>query len=382
MNLRKCLVTVVAILLVASVATVVSASCGGSKAIWNGSSGYQSGMPGVLGTDVHVKFWSAGNLATINSGTLAESLIATSNNPPTPNSWYLFTDWTNGGINGCIANGGRTVVLYSCSNNTYCLMSVIDHGDNVFDFDAVGAAGVAAAVAVPQLSVTGTTIGPNYVATVTWPAIANLKGYYAAADGVPANLITGIAIRYWNGAVAPTDFNTGVWTLSTNGTVSWGAGSDPGTLSNVTFPAPGAGTRTYLAISLLFDGQTATMASRGEALGYGETSFVGGYVQAVFAPTAAALFTSNGISAKQGMVSVDWTTNVEAGIASFEVYYSAQKNGSYVPVAGASALPKGNNSSYLVTFTKPVKGQKLFYKVAAKMTDGTTQWSDLLKIVK
>lgn len=373
----------------AFVTTGLFAQCGSSTSALN-VAGWQQNVTGVLGTSVIVKFWQVGNMAAANSGTLGQAFIV----GPYSTGFYVATDWANTGVVGCPGVGPgligtRTALLYSIGNAgaaQYLVMSVPwSAGLSRYDFDSItnGPGNVPAPVAVPVPTVqTSTVLGGNITANLTWTALtaAQLKGFY---DAAPANnIITGYAIRYWTGAGAPGTFATGSWTLCpTGGTVNIGlAGTDPGA-ATVTFPAPLAGNRVYLALSILFDSQTATIAGRGEAQGFGETMFVGG-PSSYFGPTAAGLFVRNDISSKQGMVTVDWTTNVETGVASFEVYYSAQKNGSYVPVAGASALPKGNNSSYLVTFAKPVKGQKLFYKVAAQMTDGSTQWSDVLKIVK
>ncbi len=86
------------------------------------------------------------------------------------------------------------------------------------------------------------------------------------------------------------------------------------------------------------------------------------------------------VSANHGQVTVNWRTNVESAVAGFDVLYSRTKTGTFTLVAGTATAPKGNNSAYSVTFPKPVRVDKLFFKVQAHMTDGSSQFSDLMKL--
>ncbi len=79
-------------------------------------------------------------------------------------------------------------------------------------------------------------------------------------------------------------------------------------------------------------------------------------------------------------MTVNWRTNVESAVAGFDVVYSRTKTGTFTVVAGTATAPKGNNSAYSVTFPKPVRVEKLFFKVQAHMTDGSSQFSDLMKL--
>ena len=82
---------------------------------------------------------------------------------------------------------------------------------------------------------------------------------------------------------------------------------------------------------------------------------------------------------KKGVVTANWTTNVESGVAQFQVY-SALKQAAPLPVSGTATAPKGNSSSYTVTFASPKSATaKLFLKIKASMTNGPDQWSDAMR---
>jgi len=459
MNVKRFILVVAVVGLLAGLSLGTSAQCAVGEIIANVNGWQNMGAAGGLGTTVLAKFWALGNIATMNSGTVAQANLAKAYST----GYYASSNWMNVGVVGCPCPGGvcgtsRTVFLYSRANAGVAQFLVMQAPyTSRFDFDLIsnGPGNTPSVIAVPAVTVLYAVKAAGvYTAYVTWPQFtaAQLKGYY---DVLPANnIITGVAISYAEGAAAPATFATGSWTKCTTGfNCSWGtAGLDYGTgvsaatacnvagsvitptvapgwtvnqwtvgggaryvimnntaypiVSNtatsvtvtgtptagagtyrlgwrVTFPqAVTAGNRSFLSLSVLFDSQVPSVAGRGEALSWGETSFVGAPSLGIQGPTAAPLFVSNDISAHQGMVTVNWNTNVEATVASFDVYYSAQKNGSYVLVTNTTTQPKGNDSFYSVTFEKPVKGQKLFYKVAANMADGSTEWSDILKIVK
>jgi hypothetical protein len=67
-------------------------------------------------------------------------------------------------------------------------------------------------------------------------------------------------------------------------------------------------------------------------------------------------------------------------VAGFDVLYAKKKVGPFTMVAGTATAPKGNNSAYTLTFPKPVRAERLFFQVQAHMTDGSSQFSDILKL--
>ena len=75
-----------------------------------------------------------------------------------------------------------------------------------------------------------------------------------------------------------------------------------------------------------------------------------------------------------------WRSNVETGVASYQVFYAGKKNGNYKPIDSTVTAPKGNNSSYSVSFAKPSPNAKFFVKVKATMMDGKDQWTDAVKV--
>ena len=67
-------------------------------------------------------------------------------------------------------------------------------------------------------------------------------------------------------------------------------------------------------------------------------------------------------------------------MAQFQVYSSKTQGGTFLPVSGTQTAPKGNSSSYTVTFASPKSATaKLFLKIKASMTNGPDQWSDAMR---
>jgi hypothetical protein len=368
----------------ALVGSSIYAACGSTVLVGNASTGYQPSISGTPGTTLQGSFWQVGSGATANSGTLTTASMITAFG----SGYYVYTDWVNLGAVGCPGvpppAGTRNAFLYSIANGgsaQYLVMSVAVNGSGQFNYDDItnGPGNTPAPIAIPQ--VTGGTRAPvtggsDY--TINWTALTALKGYY---DSAPTNnIITGMAVYYWNGAGAPTNYNTfdaSNWVLaagnSHTGYLNWGvAGTDPG--SAVVFLPTAAPVSTYFALRPLFDGWTPGTAGFVMA-----PAFVG-QAQIFAGPTPAGLFVQDSVSASHGQVTVNWRTNVESAVAGFDVLYSRTKAGPFTLVAGTDTAPKGNNSAYSVTFPKPVRVERLFFKVEAHMTDGSSQFSDIMKL--
>lgn len=371
MSKRTITFGIATLLAIALVGTGVWAVCGGSKIIGNTTAGYQQNISGTLNTDIITKFWRLGNAATDNSGTLLTDGMVL----PYATGYYAWSDWGNTGVVGCIPStvGERTVFLYNIANSgaaRFLVMSVANQGSDTYDYGTVtnGPGNVLNPVAIPVPTVSGNT-GPG-TATITWTPNTMLKGYY---DSAPTNnVITGYTIRYITTAgVAPATFATGSWTACTTGSnVNIGAaGADPGTAA-VTFPAPGAGQRVYLAISVLFDG-----AAAGDTLGR-ETAFVGapsGY----FGPTAAPTFAS--VSATS--TGVNFTSGAETRVASYQAFWATTASGTY-QAAGLPVTARGDNSTYSISYRIITKSPTFFVKVKAAKTDGTSDWSSPVQVTQ
>ena len=79
---------------------------------------------------------------------------------------------------------------------------------------------------------------------------------------------------------------------------------------------------------------------------------------------------------KDGIVA-NWRTNVETGAAFFQVYYATSADGTYNPIDSTITQPKGDNSSYSVTFPVPtgLKSDTFYLKVRCTDMDNLTYWS-------
>ncbi len=253
------------------------AQCSTSIMIVNYATGGQMNIAGTLddgsgaGT-IMTKFWMMGQSAAHSSGTLPTNYQVS---PWSTNSYWINTDWGNMGVNGdCPSLSDRNVFLYSIQNGgagQYIILST-NYTSNLasWDFDAITngngtlGANTESPLPIPALTlVSQTTVGGMTNLNLTWTPIANLKGFYDVDPGT--NLITGVAVRYFQGSAAPSSFKTADWPVA--GVVSFGAaGSDPGQAS-VQVPETPSGMVTYVALSVLFDG--------GAPGGFTETAFVG-----------------------------------------------------------------------------------------------------------
>jgi hypothetical protein len=369
------MVVAAGVVIMGGVLCKVSAQCGWAYGEMNSATGGQLDVHGSLddgsgaGTIV-TKFWILGQATTQNSGTLP-STYQTS--PWGTNSYYIWSNWGNSGVFGdCPARTDRSLFLYSIENTgngQYILLNApYNEGYMAWDFDAVtngnGDLGpnTEKPVAIPQLSVVSqssssgvTTLG------LSWPTIANLKGFY---DVEPTtNLITAVAVRYYQGASAPTSFKSADWPVA--GVVSFGTnGSDPGQTTVQVPDAPGM--RTYVALSVLFDG--------GQPGGFTETTFVGAPT-AVAPPAPVAPSFSNFSVAKNGRYYfASFSAAPETAVSSY-VLEGARKAGGPFSALTQPILPGAG--SYSVPL---LQGGIRYYRVTAKLTDGSTVSSDVLQL--
>lgn len=391
-NLKRFLFLFALAILATGLSVGTMAGCSPGRPVAN-VSGWQTPVSGTLGTTIICNFWEVGNAAANNSGTLDQTIGYVT---AYSTGYYVTSDWGNGGVNGCPGNPppstSRTAFLYSIANGgtgQYLIMSVpYNTSLGRYDFDAItnGNSGtnVCAPLDIPALTITNATVNGDGTTTadISWTAISNLLGYY---DAAPANnIITGCAIRYYTGSSAPSDMTTGSWTLCTNGDIEWGAsGTDPGSAS-VTFPSPASGDNTWLAMSLLFDGQTASVVNpgRGKAQGLTETAFVGASSNPI-GPTAAGVFSAFAADkTSQGQLEMSWRSNVEDGVAYYQAYASSSRNGSYQPIDGTKTNAEGNNHVYSVKVPMPrsFSTGAIYVKIRAVKMSGSNSWSDVVTV--
>ena len=253
------------------------AGCGTSMIILNSATGGQMNVVGTLddgtGTGtIMTKFWLQGQSAQHNSGAL-QTIYQVQD--WSANSYYVWSDWGDAAVVGdCPPSSGATIFLYSIANGGNAQYILLRAGYSSayagWDFDAITngngtlGANTESPLPIPALTlVSQTTVGGMTNLNLTWTPIANLKGFYDVDPGT--NLITGVAVRYFQGNAAPTSYKTANWPVA--GVVSFGAaGSDPGHAA-VQVPETPSGMVTYVALSVLFDG--------GAPGGFTETAFVG-----------------------------------------------------------------------------------------------------------
>lgn len=95
-------------------------------------------------------------------------------------------------------------------------------------------------------------------------------------------------------------------------------------------------------------------------------------------PTAAGVFASSNAWITNGKVTATWQSNVEAGVAQYQVHISKRADRGFAPVDSTVTAPKGNNSSYLVTFRLPQSlrnARTIYVKVQDLDMDGQIFWS-------
>jgi hypothetical protein len=335
------------------------------------TTGSQTGLTGTLGTDIKPFYWQT-ETPTNNSGTVA---VAGMMKLLSGTTYYIFGNWHNPGNVGCPGNPpaatSQTTFLTdhkngSTGNGEYILVThrFVNTTDG-YNFDGLSP-NAQAPVAIPTFSSCNLAAsGLHYNVTMAWPAITALSGIYDVAPA--SNVITGIRIRWAGGAAAPAS-DIANWPNILTTVNTSGAGTDPGGITSVALPdgpLPSGG--IWFRMFLVYGGGVYESAFGGPAIAGGT-------------PTASGIFVQDSVSASRGQVTVNWRTNVESAVAGFDVVYSRTKAGTFTLVPGTETAPKGNNSAYSVTFPKPVRVEKLFFKVQAHMTDGSSQFSDIMKL--
>ncbi len=183
---------------------------------------------------------------------------------------------------------------------------------------------------------------------VTWPAIENLKGFYDTDPGT--NLITGVAIRYYQGSSAPADFKTGSWNLAA--VVNFGAnGSDPG---QATVQVPdNSNVQTYVAMTVLFDG--------GQPGGFTETSFVGATTLVPAAQTPdPVVFDQVTAEEVNHAVNVTWSMTSEPDVRSYQVFASKKAGWTVHPGGQPCRRGRGLLGLRLGNGRVPISGSRRF----------------------
>ncbi len=375
-----------------------------SSGVWNAlpppTGGYQTITYAAAGSDLLGKFWIYNLPATINSGTTTQATMLTGNGQAS-GVVFPYCTWVNGTSSPTHPSPwdttnsvtcDRTVFLYSNYNNgspQYLIMSVQGNSGKSFNFDLVtnGPGNVLAPFAMPQItsaSRVATAGGADY--TVNWTAIANPKGYY---DSAPAgNIVTGVAVYYWNAAGTPTSITDYAitnlnWVLaaggpsSRTGYVTFLTGADPGT-TTVWLP-DAAPNPSYCALELLFDGVDPSQAAGFCA----RTDFVG-HAVSLANPTPAGVFAGFDAKLAMGTVTATWRSNAESGLAFYQVYASKLVGGPYVPINGTLTSPMGDSHVYTATFPFPkeIGKRKVFLKVKATDMDGTEWWTQPVKVAR
>jgi hypothetical protein len=269
----------------------------------------------------------------------------------------------------------RACFLAEDSTGKFALISRTSNGASWGTATGLDAVAIQAAIAKPSFSsVSSASHSGNFDGTGTWTvtatwtplSAAQATGGYAASDAPVSTLITGYKVYVYTGLGAPPslDRSSTGWALAATGGTVAGYGSSS---ASITFPDTARTNAQYLALSLTTES------------GF-ETLYVSPTPLNITAPTAAPLFSASGAGLNKGTVTATWRSNVETGVASYQVFYAGKKNGNYKPVDSTVTAPKGNNSSYSVTFAKPSPNAKFFVKVKATMMDGQDQWADPVKV--
>lgn len=360
--------------------STVWANCGTSQLIANYSTGGQLNVPGVLddgsGTGtIMTKFWLQGKSASFNSGTLKDTFQVL---PWEKQSYFIWSNWGDGGVvGGCPPYSGRTVFLYSIENGgrgEYILMSTnMDTNTTwAWDFDAItngnGSLGpnTEEPVPIPKVSASGVSMeSPGVVSAVlNWNPIKNLRGFFDTDPG--KNLITGIAIRYYQGANPPTSFRSADWPLA--GTVYFSEkGVDVGH-AKVELPYS-TQMHTYVALSLLIDGGDP---GQNGSPSFTETDFVGEFCEIKPEQEPAAEFGSvSAVRVSNRTIRVAWTMVKEIGVENYSIYGSRFSRGRY---AKLTTVRSADSGSYSVDIeTRKTRGSRFVFVTALLSTGEEVQ---------
>jgi len=356
-------------------ATSLRAQCPTSITVAN-VWGWQAEVNGTPGETLLCKFWLVGSQNTLNSGTLRQDMgFAT----PYSTGYYVTTNWGNTGVEGCpgfgeVLNGTRTAFLYSIANNgaaQYLVMSTAwnsFYSRYAFDDITNGNSGygpnIETPLMIPSLAANPQTPS-NGIMTVNlvWKSIENLKGFYDTAPD--KNLITGVAVRYYQGISKPSSFKTSDWKLA--GVVNFGDhGTDPGR-ATVQLP-DNADLQTYVALSILFDGSGPG--------GFAETDFVGQPTLVLFSPAFFAEFgnVSAVLSGHPPNINVSFTMVAEQGVKSYTVEGSRSPMGLFMAL---TTIPAEGNGAYGASV--PKKGTKAI-RIRATLGDGSEITSKVVAV--
>ena len=355
-----------AVVMVAGFLTTSFAQCASGLMVGNSAVGTQSNVLGLpddgsgSGTIV-TKFWIQGNSLEHSSGTVATTNQISSLGGTDYDVW---SDWGRAGVLGdCPVSTDKTVFLYSIENGgagQYILLST-SYADffGGWDFDAISPSSVQNPSTIPSPTLRGVKIGDTTLLVgIDWTPIADLKGYYDVDPQV--NLITGIAVRYYQGSDAPPSHKSSDWNLGT--VVSIGqSGADPGFAQ---VPVPNVpGVTTYVALSLLFDG-----ASPGESPAFAETDFVGSPVIVTNSPPPPLSFGSVSATHFGNSVVVRWTMANENQVVSYQVLSAPASRGPFKMMGASIPFNPSTGGSYSII--GPYSSNRRYFKVLAKSQSG------------
>ena len=358
-------------------AVPVFAQCGTYYGILNPISGGQLEVKGTLddgsGTGtIFTKFWLQGQGESVNSGTVPTIFQLF---PWGQDSYYVWSSWGEVGVHGCPKTSSRLVFLYSIANAgraQYILMSTgYNDAFQAWDFDAVSngdgyyGPNTMLPVSIPKPEVS-LAKGDTDVMTITVapPSVNNLRGFFDKDPGT--DLVTGVAVRYYQGASAPTSFRTSDWPLAAIlPPTTRGGASMPVSLS---LPKT-AGTSTWIAYSLIFDGGQAGKT-------FMETEFVGEPAPVV-GVTPRAAFATVAAQASKSAITVGWRMSEETGVASYAVTVSRTAAGPYVTLGGPVQPSPVAGTSYKATVTSAIAR---YVQVVATLQDGSVARSGAVRI--
>jgi hypothetical protein len=353
------------------------AQCGTSYVVKdNAATAYFRGPAESGFTAIPSSFFYAFNNGSANSGSCTPAWALAGGH-------YYYNvggDWGNACAIGCIGTpptGLRTVVVAYQSISPgagthtakFAVCSVVYDGLHFYLDTMTNGNGGAGAQIIPNnvptpVYVSKSGSAGNYTINLSWTAPAGggtngARGFYDSDPG--ADVISNWQIYYQIGTGSTTEQLAG-WTLG-------------GTFAGTANTASLTGVNWNGVDSIWFAMRPVFGATSGTAPVFPILGAAG-----TLAPTASGLFVQDSVAANHGQVTVNWRTNVESAVAGFDVVYSRTKAGTFTLVPGTNTAPKGNNSAYSVTFPKPVRVEKLFFKVQAHMTDGSSQFSDIMKL--
>lgn len=219
------------------------------------------------------------------------------------------------------------------------------------------------AIPVPQIT---NAVPATKTIDITWtqPA-AGASQYYDSGYAAPT-VITHWELFYALGA-APTTGNVASWT-------SYGQVTYAPNTATMTVAAWDPATQAiYIAMRPVFD-------KYARAPGF-TIPFVSAN-SAQIGPTGAGVFGPMSASAQGYNINVSWTSNVETGVATYQVYSSVLAGGPF-KAAGNPISPLGNGHAYNSSFTMPATKASgtVFVKVKATKTDASEEWTDVKKVV-